>query len=278
MDSIKNIIKESSLPRKQVCSKVCEIHGEYESTVTERSSLVKGKPTRMHYSLCPKCLDDHEQKQKETQDRKREDKVRFEIKNTNVPKRYQGFDIHHVDPKNEKQGAIIKRCQKFTKDFSKIKALGASIIFTGKPGTGKTMIALSMVPGIIKAMYDGVDDVYHNGYSSNSCIYSNVYDIFTRVKSTYRKNSEDSESNIIAQYSTAGLLIIDEIGVQSGTDFESNIIFRIINRRYEEMKPTFIISNLSMSDLEGYIGQRTVDRFRENHGAVFVFDWESHRK
>ena len=98
------------------------------------------------------------------------------------------------------------------------------------------------------------------------------------IKSTYNKNSYESESDVIEKYISTELLIIDEVGAQSGSDYEVNTMFRIINSRYERMKPTFLISNLSEEDLSEYIGERTIDRFYENHGAVFVFDWESYRR
>ena len=61
-------------------------------------------------------------------------------------------------------------------------------------------------------------------------------------------------------------------------DKKMMLMFRVINKRYEDMKPTFLISNLSESDLSKYIGERTIDRFHENHGAVFVFNWDSYRR
>jgi DNA replication protein DnaC len=36
------------------------------------------------------------------------------------------------------------------------------------------------------------------------------------------------------------------------------------------------VSNLNATELEHYLGERIVDRFREM-GAVLAFDWESHR-
>ncbi|EIG27035.1 hypothetical protein HMPREF1054_2009, partial [Haemophilus paraphrohaemolyticus HK411] len=51
-----------------------------------------------------------------------------------------------------------------------------------------------------------------------------------------------------------------------------------INERYEAMKPTILISNLSQQELGAYVGERIVDRMREGGGAMIAFDWESYRK
>ena len=44
------------------------------------------------------------------------------------------------------------------------------------------------------------------------------------------------------------------------------------------MLPTIVISNIGINELGRYLGDRGVDRLRENGGGVLVFDWESYRK
>ena len=78
-------------------------------------------------------------------------------------------------------------------------------------------------------------------------------------------------------YSKYELLVLDEIGVQFGSDAEKLIMFDIINERYEAMRPTILISNLALSGLSEFVGDRIVDRMKENGGKLMVFDWESHR-
>lgn len=214
--------------------------------------------------------------------------TRATIDRSSYPKRYLDKDLANIVGKNDKQEAILKRCRTYVSKFGALEKQGSSLIFTGGPGCGKTMIALSMVPGIIRAINEKTDDQiikdYEDQYTEISvigqaaCKYVNVYDLFSEIKATYNKSSLETEADVMSKYCNARLLILDEVGVQLGTDFEASILFRIINKRYENMKPTFIISNLAEKDLSDYIGQRTIDRFYENHGAVFVFDWESHRR
>jgi hypothetical protein len=39
----------------------------------------------------------------------------------------------------------------------------------------------------------------------------------------------------------------------------------------------WVVSNLSMASLKEYVGERVIDRMKENGGKVIIFDWESHR-
>ncbi|MNR19187.1 DNA replication protein DnaC [compost metagenome] len=51
----------------------------------------------------------------------------------------------------------------------------------------------------------------------------------------------------------------------------------MINGRYEQNKPTVIISNLDPKDLPKAIGDRSNDRLREGGAVCLVFNWMSER-
>lgn len=74
------------------------------------------------------------------------------------------------------------------------------------------------------------------------------------------------------------LLVIDEIGVQFGTETEKMILFDILNARYEQVKPSILISNLAIEELKTYIGERVLDRMWEGGGSILAFTWDSYRK
>ena len=73
------------------------------------------------------------------------------------------------------------------------------------------------------------------------------------------------------------LLVIDEVGAQFGSDTEKLFIFDIIDGRYQDMKPTILISNLDIAGIKDVIGERCVDRLREGGGSMIAFNWESSR-
>jgi DNA replication protein DnaC len=72
-------------------------------------------------------------------------------------------------------------------------------------------------------------------------------------------------------------LIIDEVGMQFGSDTEKMIIFDIIDGRYNNMLPTILISNLELSEVKELIGDRSIDRLREDGGVVVAMKWASNR-
>ena len=81
-----------------------------------------------------------------------------------------------------------------------------------------------------------------------------------------------------ALMSEPDLLILDEVGVQFGSDFERNTLFDVLNERYELRKPTIFLSNLGREDLAEFLGERVMDRLREDGATVVPFDWPSYRR
>ena len=79
-----------------------------------------------------------------------------------------------------------------------------------------------------------------------------------------------------AAESSPDLLILDEVGVQFGSDFEKQILFDVLNERYEKLKPSILLSNIPGDQLADYLGERVTDRLRENGGKMIGFDWDSY--
>lgn len=289
MDSIKNIMASQAQGDQTTCIKTCVTHGEYESRTT--ISVIAGRK-RTRETQCPDCEKErkieHNKGREEAYNKARQDAIMTTLSNVQIPKRYRQriSGIDDIVACNDEQAAIISRCKKYIENYKAISELGSSLIFTGKPGTGKTMIALSMIPSIIKQKYnisfdpdsDTSEQDLFPAPAHPEFIYKNIYDLFAEIKNTYNKHVVETELDILKKYTAPELIVLDEVGAQGGTDYEAQLMFRIINSRYEDMKPTFLISNLTEKDLEKYIGERVVDRFHENHGAVFVFNWDSYRR
>lgn len=242
-----------------------------------------------YFTSCQLCEDEKQQEIKSEYGLMKKISFKLGMKKIGIPKKYLKYDIKNIIPMNESQGEYIEQCRDYISNFHELFKIGSSIIFTGSPGTGKTMIALSMVNELVKVMYKIHFDKYYpienvkaedfrKAVDINPCKYVNVYDYFSEIRETYSKKSAITEKDVYRKYLNTGLLIFDEVGVQGGTDFENQALFRIINMRYEQDKPTFLISNLNEDDLNKYIGERSVDRFHENYGSVFIFDWESYRR
>ena len=83
---------------------------------------------------------------------------------------------------------------------------------------------------------------------------------------------------MIAELADFDLLVIDEVGAQAGTHYELSVLHEVLDRRYQLIKPTVVVSNMDARGLGQYIGERALDRLRENKALLAGFTWESERR
>jgi DNA replication protein DnaC len=136
-------------------------------------------------------------------------------------------------------------------------------VFSGLPGTGKSHLAAAIMISLI----DGKRQVQYVACMA----------MIRAVRDTWRKGAEQSERSVIAHFgTTVDLLVIDEVGVQYGSDSEQTILFEILDRRYSEMRPTILLTNQDKAGFKSLVGDRVFDRLSETCRWV-AFDWESYR-
>ena len=158
---------------------------------------------------------------------------------------------------NENQKKIVKYLKEYVEDFSNRKESG--IIILGNPGTGKTHLC-SVIEKKIQ-----------------NCVMVKAYDLFRQVKSTWKKEAEESENEVIKSFRRASLLIVDDIGLQFVTNAEKIILYEILDYRYDYLRPTILTSNCDLKTFENIVGNRIISRLSDGNGKILVFDWSDFR-
>ncbi len=178
-----------------------------------------------------------------------------------VPDRYVrvGFgDIAATwNEQRERYGLVRAYTEKFRpRDYP-------GMIICGHVGTGKTMNAC--------AMCNYLSDRGHE------VLFVSLSEMLDRIRDTYSSGKSESKSQVLEDYISYDLLIIDEIGVHHGTTDERNILSRIIDGRYNKMRPTLLVGNLDRQEMIDYMGEHCIDRVLSGGGPLLVFDWDSMR-
>jgi DNA replication protein DnaC len=242
---------------KQTEDRTCDKHGPYTAI----------KYIGRVWSVCPVCRAEVEAEEKAKKDAEEaEQRVRNwerRLGQSGIPPRFQDRTLENFVAENEAQQKALKFAKSYADEFNEALKTGRSALFVGKPGTGKTHLAAGIGMNLLK--------------KGHPVLFMTVMRAIRRVKDTWGKGREESETEAIAAMVEPHLLILDEVGVQFGSDFEKNLIFDIINERYENRLPTILMSNLPTAEVRAYLGDRVFDRMKEDGGARIVFDWESHR-
>jgi len=189
--------------------------------------------------------------------------VRAAQRDAHIPARFADRTLDSYLATTAAQQRALGIAQRYVETWADQCARGGSLVLTGAPGTGKTHIACAIGSAVIERYVASVR-------------YQTVLSAMRSIKSTYNRDSEITEQDAMRAMLTPDLLLLDEVGVQFGTEHEKTLLFEILNERYANCRPVVLISNLDAGALEGFLGQRLMDRYREC-GVVLAFDWSSHR-
>lgn len=227
---------------------MCPLHGEYLANQVWLSGQIK------EISECPECF-----KLKQAQKAIEEEKARKEeaernrkqrIVETRMPLEYQTKDFSTFIQETDSQKAAFKLARRFVKGWEKAKAGGYGLLFLGSCGTGKTHLACAIMIELLKE------------YAFSYPRYYKASEIFSSVRSTYQTGVITNEEEMLKFFSSIQLLVIDEVGIQKGSEAEKRILFSILDNRVTSNKPTILMSNLGPKALAELLGDRLYDRVR----------------
>lgn len=253
MQTIENALSAETETRTEHCEK----HGAYTSR------LYLGRI----WSRCPKCAEESQQAELEAQKAdEQERRVRawqHRIGHAGIPERFKTRTLETYKTECDGQRKALAFAQAYADGFEDVLDTGRSAVFVGSPGTGKTHLAIGIALEVMTA--------------GHTALFLTVYRAIRRVKDTWNKAAEETEQQAIDALVEPDLLILDEVGVQFGSETEKLILFDVLNERYEQRKPVLLLSNLPAPEVTAYLGQRIADRLREDGGQIVTFDWESAR-
>ncbi len=246
----------------------CDKHGRYEAKCFIKSI----------WSTCPTCNAEAQARERaEVEKKNREAKLQTwqrKIGDAGIPKRFQNRSLKNFIAETPSQKRALAFALAYANEFDDVLKTGRSAVFVGKPGTGKTHLSAGIGLRIMHRY-------------NRTVLFISVLRAVRRIKQTWRKDSEETESQAIAALVFPDLLILDEVGQQFGSDAEKLILFDVLNERYEKRKPTLLLANIPLDDYEdagriqpgfkSFLGERIIDRLREDGGEFVVFDWESKR-
>lgn len=132
----------------------------------------------------------------------------------------------------------------------------------GTRGNGKTQMA--------------VEAMKHATQMGLSARYVSATEFFAAIKATYRKDWSETEIQVIERFRKPRLLVIDEIGKRGETDWENNLLFHLLDKRYADMTDTIVLANLGAEEMAKSLGPSLADRMSET-GGLIECTWPSRR-
>ncbi len=247
-------------------TETCRRHGEFTS---HRSFHGRGFLDRPVYrwSSCPKCKEEWEQAKADSQARVerewQEKRIAACIEGAKIPLRFKGKTFDSFQAETDEQRMTLEACRRYVDEFKDNLQAGRCLVLCGTVGSGKTLLASAIL--------------YALASKGAKVLYITVAELLRMLRSSWGDRAKESEVEILDRLSRLDLLVLDEVGVQYGSEAEKVQLFDVINGRYNAVRPTIVISNLDIAGITAYLGERAVDRLCENGGRMLVFTGKSWR-
>lgn len=148
------------------------------------------------------------------------------VESSGVPRRYWHVDFDTYISRNEKDSKNLETIKKFTSLDNNDKVL----ILLGAKGLGKTHLGSAII---------------------RNCggKFISIEELIFKYESAQAFHAKVNREELMESYSSTKMLVIDEIGRSMQQEKENSLLNYILRRRYENMLPTVLISNLSKAEL-----------------------------
>lgn len=214
-----------------------------------------------------------EQKREEEAKRnfERQQEIKRLQKNSLLGERYKDvtFDNSRTG-ENAMFDKAFKRCRNYCEIPNKVLEEGYGMYIFGDSGTGKTHLTACMVNELVK--------------QQKPVLFTNFFEISQIIRGTFNKNSKTSEIDMIEKIANIDFLFLDDLGTEKVTkngedNWLQEKVFEVLNKRYNNKKPTIFTSNYSLDELNTDRGlmEKTVERIFEMSSLILEIKGESNR-
>ena len=117
---------------------------------------------------------------------------------------------------------------------------GRGLYIYGSVGRGKSYSAAALANAFVDA-----------GYRT---VFTTASAMLERIKASFSGNGETD--SVISRYAACDVLVLDDLGKEDAKEWSSNMMFLVINARYENMRPTIFTSNYSPQALSKRLGRK----------------------
>lgn len=128
---------------------------------------------------------------------------------------------------------------------------GGFLVINGTVGTGKTSAAAAVMNELLMGTY------------------LDMPELELKLNTADRFNATENREQFLHKLIRCELLVLDEIGrFPERKQMEQPVLFYLLNRRYQNKRPTIICTNMSSKEFADFMGQALIDRIRSNRIRV----------
>ena len=179
------------------------------------------------------------------------------------------FTFENLIP--EGRTASTQAQERFNQAFKAAKEFAEKpegwLVFSGPSGSGKTHLAAAIV-----------NECIENGLPA---LYITTPDLLDKLRSGVNPDSETPYDEFFEQVKSAPLLALDDLGVQSGTNWAKEKLDQLLTSRFNATLPTVIVTSVSLDQLDDRLRTRLTDTrlcrvfALEESSTASIYAWSS---
>jgi DNA replication protein DnaC len=152
-------------------------------------------------------------------------------------------------------------------DVNWLRTSGNHFYLMGDVGTGKTLYAAMLT-------YESIHRQFFEEKREGAIVrhlFISVSDLLQNIKASFSiENSQ--ESVIIKKYSEIDWLVLDDFGIEKTSDWALQVLYLIVNHRYEYMRTTIFTSNLNLEGITNKLGDGRIPSRIKGMCKIRVFN------
>ena len=151
-----------------------------------------------------------------------------------IPERYQECSfqtLKEVGLLSGKPNPWLPAAKRIAEEFAdSFPHVESGLLFLGDSGVGKTHLMIAILNEVTRS-------------KGREALYVNFADLLMKIQSTFKSDSSESKEDIIGPYIGVELLALDELGATKPSEFARDMLYALLNARYNQRKITIATSN-----------------------------------
>ena len=144
-----------------------------------------------------------------------------------IPERYRDCTLERFLANTAALRNALETAREFVDSYPGVEA---GLLFVGPAGRGKTHLACAVLSELVETK--GV-----------AGLYVDFSDLLMKIQTSFRPDADESKETILSPIIEAEVLVLDELGASKPHPWVQDVLYNLLNTRYNRKKVTIATSN-----------------------------------